>query len=253
MEDTELFEIQKHMADFTTDHYRQLLRLALKNYEFTSYTDKEKTENFILWRHDCDYSLNRSLRLAQIEAEEGVKSTYFLLPHCDFYNLLEKRQSALIHEIIGLGHHIGLHFDAGFYDLTSEEQLDSLVRKEAGWLQDWFGVNVGVFSFHNPDAFSLGCEKDSYGGLVNCYSAYFKNNVGYCSDSNGYWRFRRMHDVLQKADDKCLQILTHPGWWQDTVMAPRERIERCVQGRAAATMADYDSLLLRHSRKNVLS
>ena len=240
-----------NIDDFTVDHYRDLLRMAKKSYEFCRYGTEVKNKKFILWRHDCDYSMNRSLRLARIEAQEGVHSTFFLLPHCDFYNLLEKSQSRIVREIVDLGHDIGLHFDAEYYDVSSEDDLDRLVQKEAGWLHDWFGVDVNAFSFHNPTPFLLGCEKDRYGGLINCYSSYFKNNVGYCSDSNGYWRFRRLFDVLDKAEDPCLQVLTHPGWWQDTAMKPRARVARCAQGRADAVMNNYDSALVFHKRKNV--
>lgn len=244
-------DIKTHEQDFIISHYREIIRAAKRNYRFTSYHDVNKPENFILWRHDCDYSLNRSLRLAQIEAEEGVKSTFFLLPHCEFYNLLEKSQSSIVKKIIELGHDIGLHFDCGYYDITSEAQLDALVRREADWISDWFGCDVRVFSFHNPDTFSLSCEADQYGGVINCYSSYFKNQVNYCSDSNGYWRFRRLYDVVSQFDGRGLQALTHPGWWQDEIMPPRRRIERCVFGRADVTMRTYDAVLKKGGRQNI--
>jgi len=108
-----------------------------------------------------------------------------------------------------------------------------------------------VFSFHNPVAAHMSCEADTYGGLVNCYSRRFKTEVSYCSDSNGYWRFRRLQDVLTDATDSCLQILTHPGWWQETAMPPRQRIFRSVYGRAKTTMRLYDAGLDAHGRQNI--
>jgi hypothetical protein len=74
--------------------------------------------------------------------------------------------------------------------------------------------------------------------------------ASYCSDSNGYWRFRRLKEVLTQATDPCLQVLTHPGWWQDGIMPPRQRIFRSAYGRAAATLRDYDSGLEVHDRLN---
>lgn len=238
------------IEDFTTTHYVELLRLAKLNYKFIGYREFAFGERVVLWRHDCDYSLNRSLRLAQLESQESVSSTYFLNPHCEFYNLLEKRQTEIVGKILLLGHDIGLHFDAAYYDIESEDQLDALVKREAGWLKNWFGVEPAAFSFHNPTEFLLSCERETYGGLINCYSRIFKTTIPYCSDSNGYWRFRRLSEVLESAQDPCLQVLTHPGWWQEAPLHPRERIFRSVYGRALAVMNLYDAGLQAHGREN---
>lgn len=239
-----------HRQDFTTVQYAELLRLAKSNYKFIRYQELALSEKFVLWRHDCDYSLNRSLRLAQLESQESVNSTYFLNPHCEFYNLLEKRQTEIVEKILLLGHDIALHFDAAYYNIESEDQLDALVEREAGWLKNWFGVEPAAFSFHNPTEFLLSCEREIYGGLINCYSRTFKTTVPYCSDSNGYWRFRRLSKVLESGEDHCLQVLTHPGWWQEAPLYPRERIFRSVYGRALAIMNFYDAGLQAHGREN---
>ena len=49
-----------------------------------------------------------------------------------------------------------------------------------------------AFSFHNPQKTDYNYENFLYEGLVNCYSKKFKDDLPYCSDSNGYWRFRRL-------------------------------------------------------------
>lgn len=239
------------IEDFTTAHYTELLRLAKLKYKFSGYREVVAGERFVLWRHDCDYSLDRSLRLAELEHQEAVKATYFLNPHCEFYNLLEQGQTRIIEKILALGHDIGLHFDAAYHHVAFEDNLDELIEREAGWLNDWFGIDPVAFSFHNPTEFLLSCERDSYGGLINCYSRTFRATIPYCSDSNGYWRFRRLRDVLESAQDPCLQVLTHPGWWQETPLYPRERIFRSVYGRADAIMNSYDATLAAHGRENL--
>lgn len=237
--------------DFTTEGYRQLLKLARKAFSLADYRAIPWGQRFILWRHDCDYSLNRALVLAKTEAEESFRTTFFLNPHCEFYNLLQSDQLALVKEILLLGHDIGLHFDAAFYATATESELHEQVSCETDLLERFTGIKPAAFSFHNPSAFHLTCEADTYGGLVNCYSRRFKTEVPYCSDSNGYWRFRRLHDVLTKATDPCLQVLTHPGWWQEKPMPPRQRIFRSAYGRARATMSLYDRGLEAHGRENL--
>ena len=106
-----------------------------------------------------------------------------------------------------------------------------------------FGLRPAAFSFHNPTEFLLLWERDTYGGLINCYSRTFKTTIPYCSDSNGYWRFRRLRDALESAQDPRLQVLTHPGWWQEVPLHPRERIFRSVYGRALDIMNLYDVVL----------
>lgn len=237
--------------DFTTTQYRELLDIAGRSYRFVRYTEIPAEERFVLWRHDVDYSLNRSLRLAEIEREAGVAATYFVNPHCEFYNLLEKNQRRICRRLVELGHDIGLHFDAEYHDVEDEGQLARLVAAEAALLADICGTVIKVFSFHNPTDFLLSCERDAYGGLINCYSASFKARLAYCSDSNGYWRFRRLRDVLEQASDPRLQVLTHPGWWQESPAPPRQRIFRSVYGRANAVMKSYDSVLASHGRENL--
>lgn len=235
-----------HFADFTRANYRRLVRLAKEKYVFRTFGSFEKTEGFVLWRHDVDFSMHAALRLASIEAEEGVKATYFINIHSEFYNAFEREVSDCVRDIVGMGHELGVHFDATYYGVTSEAALDDLIAREGRILADTFGGPPAAVAFHNPTIFGLGCEAWSYGGLVNTYARYFQTEVGYCSDSNGYWRHRRLEDVLKAASDPRLQVLTHDAWWQDEPMSPMARVDRCIQGRADKTRHLYQDLF----RKN---
>ncbi len=236
--------------DFTLKSYSEILTLAKENYIFSNYDSIPWGQRFILWRHDCDYSLNRGHALALLEASQGISATYFLNLHSEFYNLFELSQYRIVLDIIKMGHQIGLHFDASFHETQDEKDLSKKVHAEAVILEGIFGVRPIAFSFHNPLAKHLSFDAEIYGGLVNCYSRRFKEEVPYCSDSNGYWRFRRLKDVLTMAADPCLQVLTHPGWWQDSPMPPRQRIFRSVYGRAESILCQYDLSLKAHDRQN---
>lgn len=229
-----------HFADFTHDNYRRLLRLAQRTYVFRSYVDFQRDERFILWRHDVDLSLHAARRLARIEAREGVVATYFLQLHSEFYNLFEEDVTACVREIVGYGHHLGLHFDSHYYRISEESQLAEHLCRERAVLEAFFGQPILAFSFHKTTSFTMDCAAWQYAGMINAYAEYFQKQVGYCSDSNGYWRHRRLEDVLRKADDERLQVLTHDGWWQRSVSSPRERLLRCIKGRAARTLRSYE-------------
>lgn len=239
-----------YFADFTRDNYRRLLRLARANFSFRFFEDFDRQERFVLWRHDIDFSVHSALKLASIEAEEGVGSTYFLHLHSRFYNLLDPENTALVRSILAMGHRIGLHFDIDYWGANDIGKMMMLLRRESKLLEVALGLSVRVFSFHNPSPFALSCNAWSYGGLINAYAEYFQRDLPFVSDSNGYWRFRRLEDVLRGSEPR-LQVLTHPGWWPDVAMSPKERVHRCIDGRAEATKRIYDDALRAHGRENV--
>ncbi len=79
-----------NFSDFTYSHYRELLKLSKKKYVNKFYTNFDENENYVIWRHDIDISIDAALKTAKIEFEEGIKTTYFIHPHNEFYNLLER-------------------------------------------------------------------------------------------------------------------------------------------------------------------
>ena len=109
MTNVESLAKQYNFSDFTEKHYVTLIKLAKKKYLFEPFTTKTD-EPHVLWRHDIDSSVHRALKLAKIEKKLGVKSTYFLRLHSEWYNLFEKEVYDKINDIIKLGHYIGLHF-----------------------------------------------------------------------------------------------------------------------------------------------
>lgn len=243
-----------NFEDFTEDNYRKLLRLAKSHYHFITYEKFEEKGKNILWRHDIDFSVHRALKLAQIEAEENIISTYFIHLHNESYNAMELEVAKRIFEIIDLGHEIGVHFDPAFYSLMNKQmsQLEYYLSMEKEILEKIFNSEIKAFSFHNPDIGNwLKVEKNEIAGLINTYSPYIKEKYGYCSDSNGYWRFRRLADVLCEAQDEKLQVLTHPEWWVPESMSPRDRISRCIDGRAVNQHRWYDKLLKDMGRENI--
>lgn len=242
---------QLYFSDFTRENYRKLLQIAKSNYKFRQYDSYKNDDSFIIWRHDIDTSPNGALALAKIEADEDVKSIYFVHLHSSFYNLLERETTDRIRAIIDCGHSIGLHFDTAYYNEDNQLSFEKNLRVEAEFLEFIFKCKINSFSFHNPTEFANARTNSEYAGLINATSEYFRTVVGYCSDSNGYWRYRRLEDVLREASDKRLQVLTHPEWWQETVMSPKERMLRCIDGRAARTRQDYEAALKAFGRDNV--
>jgi hypothetical protein len=255
--------------EFTIFNYRRLLCIAKERFRFITYDEVYDYLNnnipFVLWRHDVDYSLERARCLAETEREIGVKSTYFILIHSEGYNVFERESFDIVREIFAMGHDIALHFDPSFYGILDEEELNKKVEFEKNFLE-FIGVKVKAISLHNPNPDVVNYNKytieeladkypqyfrDKICKLINTYGMIFRKEIYYNSDSNGYWRFRKLEYVLTDGNIKKLQVLTHPEWWMEEALPPRKRIERVFFDRAERNMERYDKLLKICGRRNI--
>jgi hypothetical protein len=46
-------------------------------------------------------------------------------------------------------------------------------------------------------------------------------------------------------------VLTHPVWWQEKAMSPKERVWRAIEGRSEKNKKQYKFLLTKFERKNI--
>lgn len=202
--------------EFTYDSYNNLLK-SLKEFGFsivdysnwTSCLNKKKA----ILRHDIDYDLHKAMRLAKIEYDHGVKSTYFILPRSDFYNVFSPQNAKTISEIISLGHDIGLHFDESIDRKNDFKDFRVRVEYEKQILELATNTEIKAISMHRPSKWVL--ENDlEFDGLINSYSREFFLNWKYVSDSRMSWR----EDIIKLiASEKYhqLHILTHPFWYHE--------------------------------------
>jgi hypothetical protein len=237
-----------HFEDFTEASYREIVATARERYAFEPFGTAAEGPH-VLWRHDVDYSVHRAVALARVEAQLGALATYFVTLHSDLYNVLEPAVHVRLREIAALGHRIGLHFDAGF---PATGSLDERAAGEARVLSEALRVPVEAVSLHNPSVSRTeDLDVEELGGMVHAGARSVRDRYPYISDSNGYWRFERLPEVLAAGAHERLHVLTHPEWWQEEAMSPRDRILRCIAGRSRASETAYDDLLASHQRVNV--
>ncbi|GFO80936.1 MAG: hypothetical protein A49_05630 [Methyloceanibacter sp.] len=195
--------------------------------------------------------MHRASRLAQIEFDEGVPATYFVFLRSPFLNLLSPQVSEQVRKILSLGHDLALHFDPTFYSDPTSDDCVSRIEYERDVLADEFGQVATAISFHNFGALDPGLfANDIIAGMVNAYGKTLRDTHGYVSDSNGVWLHRRLKSVLEEAKEDRLQVLTHPEWWTPEVMPPRLRVQRAIDGQAAAIGQWYDEAVAKHGRPN---
>lgn len=102
--------------DFTLYAYEQLLdALIAKGYRFDTFGDRcadtlhlyssTPLPPTIVLRHDVDKKPENSLATARIEAERGIRASYY------FRVGKESNDPSIIREIVALGHEIGYHYE----------------------------------------------------------------------------------------------------------------------------------------------
>lgn len=240
--------------DFTDEEYKKDITLLKEKWTPIFFSDSLPDGRACLLRHDVDFSPHRALKIALIESNIGVYSTYFVYVHSNFYNLFESENVSIFRKIFELGHQIGLHFDPHFYKLQPDDfsGITKWMNYEKHMLEEILDLQIFAFSLHMPGI--NGWENFNYDffvGMVNTYGKRIQGNFFYCSDSNGYWRFSRLYEVLEKGEYEKLHILTHPELWTPSVLSPRDRIIRCIEGRAKKQLCEYDALLNSSGRENI--
>lgn len=208
--------------NFTYTDYAALIDLLRENgYAFSSYVNYPGRGKCVILRHDIDYSLEQAVKLARIEKDLGVRSTYFVLLSSDFYNPASSSSYRYLHEILDLGHDIGLHFDETAYSYE-RFGMEYFIRKEARILSDLIDVNINSFSLHRPNHFSLETEI-RIPGLINSYGEEFFHGFKYLSDSRRRWR-EPVEEIIEKGEFEKLHILTHAFWYHEDDLTISETI-----------------------------
>lgn len=224
---------------FTLSEYRELIRLAKQRFPLVGYAEYQQYDSFVIWRHDVEYCVPEMSVLAKIDAEEGIKSTFFVQLHSDLYNFWDEETVSQIKQWVAWGHELGLHFDCGFYGPEIFDRIETTIEFEKNLLEQVYGARIFSFSYHNPNQISLKYQ-DNYAGLVSAYNKdFFNGPVTYVSDSNGRWRERTIRDVLTDSHTTKAQINTHDTWWTDERIPQIEKLEAAIFRGAEQKIAGY--------------
>jgi hypothetical protein len=194
------------MIEFSERGLRTLVERAREQgYEFIA--PGQPAERGLILRHDVDLSLRSAARLAELEAELGVSSTYFIMVTSPFYGVMSPQARSLLQAIVRCGHRIGLHWDAGVHadgDLAPAET----VAREIDLLEWLTATPCVAVSHHQPSLHGL--AEVNLPGVVNMYSAQVQANFAYVSDSCMAWRRDPLAVI---AEGEPLHLLLHPEYW----------------------------------------
>ncbi|HEY3920772.1 MAG TPA: hypothetical protein VGL76_01545 [Gaiellaceae bacterium] len=179
-------------CEFSPAHYRELLDAAKAGgYRFAGF-ERDPQAGDLFLRHDVDLSLAAAVAMAELEAELGVRSTWFLMTRSVFYNLRSKEGEHALARLRECGGWIAHHA------VWPEVDLDDTAGFER------------VVAWHNPAAEYMFEPVD---GAANVMAPPFFDADHYRSDSNQHWRNGCPHDELAAGAFEWLQLLVHPEIW----------------------------------------
>ena len=97
------------MKDFTFEAYIQYITAIKSSFKIIKFNDyfraNNELKNFCIIRHDVDRNIYNALKIAHLENQHHIQSTYFFRTHNHTF------KPEIITEIHKLGHDIGYHYE----------------------------------------------------------------------------------------------------------------------------------------------
>jgi hypothetical protein len=154
------------------------------------------------WRHDVDVSLPAAERMARFAELAGVRSTFYLMPRSDTYNLFSCEGERTVATILETGHRLGLHCDYRAGSVTETVARDQRLLEAA-----YPGVFDNVVSFHMPPACVIWRD---YATFENAYASEWEGR--YVADSR-----REFGPDKEALISDEMQVNLHPEYWTTNV------------------------------------
>ena len=228
------------MRDFTLDKYCELCEAIIKGYNtlaVEAYLKEKPTGQVVILRHDVDRKPEKALKMAELEDDFKIKSTYYFRMKEDVF------KPEIIKEIASMGHEIGYHYEV--LDKTKGD-LDKAIEIFEAELKEFREIcDVTTICMHgnpvspwdNRDLWKRYDLKD-FGIIGEPYLSIDYETVFYLTDTGRKWnsrfsvkdvvganvnqsneKIKSTDDVIQMiieghVDQMC--ILAHPERWSDS-------------------------------------
>lgn len=199
-------------------------------------TKADKPEKFIITRHDVDENIDLGLKMAKIEQESGIHSTYYIRMVKGAFNPI------IIGKIVDMGHEVGYHYEVLDKAKGDKSRAIEIFGEELSMLRDVCDVDTICMhgnprtKWDNRDLWK-NYRFEDYGITGEAYLSVDFGDVLYLSDTGRNWgsrykvkdtvnsvygkdilaRINTTDDVIgllnQRGFDK-IYMLSHP-WWND--------------------------------------
>ena len=218
--------------------YKKILENIKASGKLMDYKEAINKTEFLVLRHDVEFSLDRAYKMAIIEQNVGVSASYFVQITNNAYNALSMQNQKLIREMSDMGHKIGLHYHLN--GITDPLKTRDGIRDQIRIMSEMCGISVDRFSVHRPvrEVYYNSIPID---GIINAYSPEFFTlfdedkpveeqvpEVKYIADSRHRWNYG-YPDTETIKQFKKLQLLIHPDFWSEEGCAAKENFAKLIR------------------------
>lgn len=212
------------MKEFSPSYaeYRRIINAVKQTGKYMDYIPAKDKDEFVIMRHDIEFSIDRAYKMSLVESEEDFQSTYFVQLTNNSYNALSKKNVDMLRDMAERGHHIGLHYH-------TNGQMDSVtvrdgVRDELRIMSEMLGMKIDRYSFHRPKKeiyyyniavpYTINAYSSEFFTYVDAVEDNIQLEVKYIADSKHRWNYG-YPDYETLMSHKKVQILVHPFSWTD--------------------------------------
>lgn len=169
----------------------------------------DKPEKFIIVRHDIDGNINLGLKMAEIEQESGIHSTYYIRMVKDAFNPIT------IRKIVDMGHEVGYHYEVLDKARGDKSQAIGIFKEELSTLRDVCDVDTICMhgnprtSWDNRDLWK-DYHFEDYGIIGEAYLSVDFNDIIYFSDTGRNWGSKyKIKDTVDSEYGKNILLKTN--------------------------------------------
>ena len=219
----------------TYEEYRRLLSVIKETGKLMDYQEALGHREYIILRHDIEFSIERALKMSYIESEMGIATTYFVQIRNDAYNAFSFKNIEILRNMHRRGHHIGRHYHIG--ETMVPECVAKEIAEQCDLLQYMTGIHIDRYSMHRPKKETRYFETEIPGKLNAygaCFFAYSEDvkpsdelNVKYISDAKHQWNYGTPDDDTLYRLPR-IQLLVHPDYWSDTAQGTRDNFSGLI-------------------------
>lgn len=234
---------------FSYQEYTEIINSIKKSNKQKTYREvlENNSKEFIIVRHDVEFSVWRAYRLASLEKKQGIQTAYFFQVSNNSYNVLSKRNREMLEEIHLMGHQVGLHFHLN--GLTDINKIKKEIQNEINIMNSKLSFDVDSFSIHRPTEKILEYNI-KIPGIINTYQNDFfsyvkdikvhKPEIKYISDARHQWNYGIMPTESVLLKYKKIQLLIHPYSWNEKSCDNLENFQNLFNEKKQELLNTFD-------------
>jgi hypothetical protein len=196
--------------DLTLGNYRSLcaaIKERQSDCRFIAYLNSKEKKGNIILRHDVDRKPKRALRMAKIESEMGIRSSYY------FRSTKGSFRPDIMKEIEGMGHEVGYHYEVLVRANGDAEKAVVLFEEDLKSFREYVEIKT-ICSHGSPlskiDSRDLWVEKSYSNYGIAGDASVSVTGVIYLSDTGGRWGSKaNIRDNVGDSIDSILVNSTH--------------------------------------------